>query len=39
MNDNNDEKLVTLNIASARNRWYSNDAVFWLAQMTLYIMT
>jgi len=31
-------KLVTLNIASARNQWYSKDLVLWLAQMTLYAM-
>jgi len=34
----NDWKLVTSNIASARNQWYSNDADFWLAQITLYAM-
>ena len=31
-------KLVTSNIASASNQWYSKDSVFWLAQMTLYVM-
>ena len=30
-------KLITSNIASARNQWYSKDSVFWLAQKT-YIM-
>jgi len=32
------EKLVTSNIASARNQWYLKDSVFWLAQMTLNVM-
>jgi len=31
-------KLITSHIASARYQWYLNDSVFWLAQMTLYIM-
>jgi len=31
-------KLVTSNIASACNQWYSKDSVFWLAQLTLYVM-
>jgi len=30
--------LFTLNIASARNQWYSKDSFFWLAQMTLYVI-
>ena len=29
---------VMSNIARARNQWYTKDSVFWLAQMTLYIM-
>jgi len=24
--------------ASAHNQWHSKDSVFWLAQMTLYVM-
>jgi len=31
-------KLITLNTASARNQWYSKDSVFWLAQVSLYVM-
>jgi len=38
MPDKTAGKLVTSNIASARNQWYLNDSVFWLAQMTMYIM-
>ena len=38
MPDNMAGKLVTSNIASARTQWYSKDLVFWLAQMTLYII-
>jgi len=36
--DNIAGKLITSNIASAPNQWYSKDSVFWLAQMTLYVM-
>jgi len=38
MPDNMADKLLTSNIASARNQWFSKDSVFWLAHMTLYIM-
>jgi len=38
MPDKNARKHVTSNIESARNQWYSEDSVVWLAQMTLYLM-
>jgi len=31
------ENLVTPNIVSARNQWYSKDSVFWLAKITLFV--
>jgi len=38
MPDTMAEKHVTSDIASARNLWYLNKSVFWLAQMTLYVI-
>jgi len=38
MPDKMEEMLVTSNIASAGNQWYSKDSVFWLAQMMLEVM-
>ena len=32
-------KTLTSNIASARNQRHTKDSVFWLAEMTLYVMT
>ena len=37
MHDKMAGKIVTSNIASARNQWLSKDSVFWLVQMT-YVM-
>ena len=37
MPDKMAEKLVTPNIVSARNQWYSKDSVFWLAKITLFV--